>query len=39
LERRYATALAPLMERAAGFEAAAQTALAELEKKHAFERG
>jgi len=39
LERRYATALAPLMERAGEFEAAAQTALAELEKKHAFERG
>jgi len=39
LERRYATALPALMERAAEFEAAAETALAELEKKHAFERG
>jgi len=39
LERRYATALPALMARAAEFEAAAETALAELEKKHAFERG
>jgi hypothetical protein len=39
LERRYATALPPLMERAEEFEAAARTSMAELEKKHAFERG
>lgn len=39
LERRYATALPPLLERASEFESAAQSALAELEKKHAFERG
>jgi hypothetical protein len=39
LERRYATALPGLMERAEEFEAAVQTALMELEKKHAFERG
>jgi hypothetical protein len=39
LERRYATALPSLMERAPEFESAAQSALAELEKKHAFERG
>ncbi len=39
LERRYATAQAALMERAEEFEAAARTALAEMEKKHAFERG
>jgi len=39
LERRYATAAAALMERAEDFESAARTALAELEKKHAFERG
>lgn len=39
LERRYATAAAALMERAEEFESAARTALAELEKKHAFERG
>lgn len=39
LERRYATALPALMERAQEFESAAQTAVTELEKKHAFERG
>jgi len=39
LEGRYATAQPALMERAEEFESAAQTALAELEKKHAFERG
>ena len=39
LERRYATAQSALMERAEEFELAARTALAELEKKHAFERG
>ena len=39
LERWYATALPALMARAAEFKAAAETALAELEKKHAFERG
>jgi len=39
LERRYATAQPTLMERAEEFESAARTALAELEKKHAFERG
>jgi len=39
LERRYATALPPLMARAEEFESVAQAALAELEKKHAFERG
>ena len=39
LERRYATAQPALMERAEEFELAARTALAELEKKHAFERG
>jgi hypothetical protein len=39
LERRYATAQPALMERAAEFELAAEEALAELEKKHAFERG
>ena len=39
LERRYATAQPALMERASDFESAAQAALAELEKKHAFERG
>jgi hypothetical protein len=39
LERRYATAQPALMERAAEFESAADEALAELEKKHAFERG
>lgn len=39
LERRYATALPALMARAEEFESAARTALEELEKKHAFERG
>lgn len=39
LERRYATASPELMGRAAEFEAAARSALAELEQKHAFERG
>jgi hypothetical protein len=39
LERRYATAQAALMERGEEFESAARTALTELEKKHAFERG
>lgn len=39
LERRYATALPTLLERAAEFEATAEAALEELEKKHAFERG
>lgn len=39
LERRYATALRPLMARAEEFESARQAALAELENKHAFERG
>jgi len=39
LARRYATAQPALMERAEQFESAARTALAELEKKHAFERG
>ena len=39
LERRYATAQPALMERAAEFESTAEAALAELEKKHAFERG
>jgi hypothetical protein len=39
LERRYATAQPGLMERAEEFESAARTALAKLEKKHAFERG
>ncbi len=39
LERRYATAQPALMERAEEFESAARTALSELEKKHAFERG
>lgn len=39
LERRYATAQHALMERAAEFESTAEAALAELEKKHAFERG
>ena len=39
LERRYATAQPALMERVAEFESAARAALAELEKKHAFERG
>jgi hypothetical protein len=39
LERRYATALPSLMSQAARFETEAAGALAELEKKHAFERG
>jgi len=39
LEGRYARAQPALMERAEEFESAARTALAELEKKHAFERG
>ena len=39
LERRYATALPALMARKDEFEAAMRAALAELEKKHAFERG
>jgi len=39
LERRYATALPPLMDRAEKIEADMRAALEELEKKHAFERG
>jgi hypothetical protein len=39
LERRWATALPPLMARAEEFEAAMQAAVGELERKHAFERG
>ena len=39
LERRYATALPPLMAQAERFESDAAEALGELEKKHAFERG
>lgn len=39
LARRYATAEPVLMARASEFESAAQAALAELEKKHTFERG
>lgn len=39
MERRYATASAPLMDQGKKIEADMQTALAELEKKHAFERG
>jgi len=39
MERRYATALPALMERAEQIEADMRAALAELEKKHAFERG
>jgi hypothetical protein len=39
LARRYATAEPALMARAPEFESAAKAALAELEKKHAFERG
>jgi hypothetical protein len=39
LERRYATALPALMARAEEFEAAMRAGLAELEQKHAFERG
>jgi len=39
LERRWATALPALMARAEEFEGAMRSGLAELEKKHAFERG
>jgi hypothetical protein len=39
LERRYATAQPALMQRAEEFESAMRAAMAELEKKHAFERG
>lgn len=39
MERRYATALPALMEQSARIEGDMQLALAELEKKHAFERG
>ena len=39
LERRYATAEPALMAHGTEFESAAQSALAELERKHAFERG
>lgn len=39
LERRWATALPALEARAEEFEGAMRSALAELEKKHAFERG
>ena len=39
LERRYATALPAFMARGEEFESARRTAVAELEKKHAFERG
>jgi hypothetical protein len=39
LERRYATAQPALMQRAEAFESAMRAAVAELEKKHAFERG
>jgi hypothetical protein len=39
LARRYATAQPALMERGEEYESAARGALAELEKKHAFERG
>jgi hypothetical protein len=39
LERRWATALDPLMAQAEKYESSRRTALAELEKKHAFERG
>ena len=39
LERRYATALPALMARAEEFESAMGAGLAELEQKHAFERG
>ena len=39
LERRYATALPPLMARSGEIEGAMQSALKDLEKKHAFERG
>jgi hypothetical protein len=39
LERRYATALPPLMAQAERFESEAAEALGQLEKKHAFEQG
>jgi hypothetical protein len=39
LERRYATALPPLMAQAEQFESDMRAALVELEKKHEFERG
>ncbi len=39
MERRYATALPPLMEQAEKIEGDMRAGLAELEKKHAFERG
>ena len=39
MERRYATASPPLMERATEIESDMRASLAELEKKHAFERG
>jgi hypothetical protein len=39
LQRRYATALPSLVARAEEFESARQSAVAELENKHAFERG
>jgi len=39
LERRYATALPALMAKSEEFESAMRAGLAELEKKHAFERG
>ena len=39
LERRYATALPAMTVQAAEYESARAAALAELEKKHAFERG
>lgn len=39
LERRYATALEPLMGEAEKFEAARRAAVEALERKHAFERG
>ena len=39
LERRYATALPALMGRSEEFESAMRAGLAELERKHAFERG
>jgi hypothetical protein len=39
LERRWATGLEPLMAQVEKYENARREALAELEKKHAFERG
>jgi hypothetical protein len=39
LERRYATALEPMMAQGEKYEQARRTTLTELEKKHAFERG